>query len=234
MRHKLRRAFLVSATLLMCGSPAYSQSDQEIVRVCMDRHGFERPLMDCTAHYISRRQAGPDGRIAIDCARRFGPGPDAMYCVLHNQSGPEMQLALDCARRHGGFNQQTGVCIAFNTVLKEVNPEWQMAAQCVAQYGVTKVAVGCAATRLTVAEFEKCKQGIGSSQGCFGPNNDIRRFVAGAYEAARRESSPVGGAVRFATGISPDAIRQHGPLGGPNSEARKACNAVAGIFGGRC
>jgi len=223
---------LISMPLL--SRPAAAQSDQEIVRFCTNRHGFDNAVIDCIGYYVARRQAGPNGRIAWDCTQRYGAGQEAMYCIVQSQAGPEARLAMDCVQRNGGFNQQTGVCIAFGTMVKELNPEGQMVAQCVAQYGVSKVAAACAATRLTVAEFDKCKNGIGTANGCFGPNNDLRRHIEGAYAAARREANPVEGAIRFGTGISVGDIRRHGPLGGENSEARKACNAVAGVFGGRC
>jgi len=54
-------------------------------------------------------------------------------------------------------------------------------------------------------------------------------------EIAQRESGAVAKVLAGTTGISVDAIVQNkSPLGGENSEARRACNAVAGVFGGKC
>jgi hypothetical protein len=54
------------------------------------------------------------------------------------------------------------------------------------------------------------------------------------YNAAHRERNVQEAIIRGQTGVSMRDIRQHGPLGGQGSEARRACNAVAGIFGRRC
>ncbi len=37
-----------------------------------------------------------------------------------------------------------------------------------------------------------------------------------------------------ATGINPEDWRRYGIGGGPNSELRRACNALTGLFGGHC
>jgi hypothetical protein len=59
-----------------------------------------------------------------------------------------------------------------------LNPEMQMAVECVtASKGNPKAAAVCTAGRLTQAELDKCKKGIGTAGGCFGPNNDVRKFV---------------------------------------------------------
>lgn len=54
------------------------------------------------------------------------------------------------------------------------------------------------------------------------------------YNAAHREANPVTAVIRGHVGVSVRDIQKHGILGGNNSEARKACNAIAGIFGGGC
>jgi hypothetical protein len=53
-------------------------------------------------------------------------------------------------------------------------------------------------------------------------------------QAAGREYGLPEAAVRIGTGISMRDIQERGILGGDNSEARKACNALAGLLGGRC
>ena len=115
-----------------------------------------------------------------------------------------------------------------------LNHEGQVTADCVAQFGVSYATGGCVAGRLTADELNKCfTDGIGG-RGCFGDNNTLISMIRGNVAAAQRESTLPGQVVRGTTGISIDDIRDRGPLGGDNSEARKACNAVAGIFGGKC
>jgi hypothetical protein len=59
-------------------------------------------------------------------------------------------------------------------------------------------------------------------------------IVTQNLEIAKRESGDLAKVLAGTTGISVDAINKGGILGGENSEARKACNAVAGLVGGRC
>jgi hypothetical protein len=49
-------------------------------------------------------------------------------------------------------------------------------AKCVGEAGgePTRTAV-CAAGRLTLNELNKCEKGIGTDDGCFGPNNSVRQ-----------------------------------------------------------
>ncbi|UUC95587.1 hypothetical protein [Comamonas sp. C11] len=59
------------------------------------------------------------------------------------------------------------------------NREAQLAAEC-STAGNPQMVGSCIATRLTQAELQKCKQGIGTSNGCFGPNNTIRIHLENA------------------------------------------------------
>jgi len=115
-----------------------------------------------------------------------------------------------------------------------VNREGQIAAECAAQYGPSKVAAACIASRLTVAEVAKCFNDGFGGRGCFGDSNTIVQTLRANFEAAQRERDPASAWVRLSSGISVTAIRDNGILGGDNSDARKACDSVAGLFGGRC
>ena len=96
------------------------------------------------------------------------------------------------------------------------NREMQLAAECTSA-GHPKAVASCIAVRLTAAEMDKCKNGIGSANGCFGPNNTLRLHLEGAIAAAQRESGVVDQAIRVGTGISPKDIRENDWRGGPNS-----------------
>lgn len=115
-----------------------------------------------------------------------------------------------------------------------VNHEGQVAAECVAQYGPSKAGATCIATRLSVDEIEKCfNDGIGG-RGCFGDNNTVVQILRANLEAAQRESDPASAWVRLSTGVSFGDILDKGPLGGENSDARKLCNDIGGMFGLEC
>lgn len=58
--------------------------------------------------------------------------------------------------------------------------------------------------------------------------------MARNFEISKRESGEIAKGVAATTGISLGDIQRRGPLGGDNSEARKICNGVAGMFGGKC
>lgn len=151
-----------------------------------------------------------------------GPAPFPMPHPFPN--GPFQQPAVP--PQHVGAGQLAG---AFG-----VNREGQIAAQCVSQFGMTWAAAGCVTTNLTVVELNKCfTDGIGG-RGCFGDNNTLVHMIRANFEAAQRERGALNQTIRATTGISVRDIERHGPLGGPNSDARKLCNGLAGIVGGRC
>jgi hypothetical protein len=114
------------------------------------------------------------------------------------------------------------------------NHETQVSAACAEEFGVSYAAAGCIVSELTAEELSKCfEDGVGG-EGCFGDNNTLVRIVAANIEAAAREDGDINQAIRATTGVSVRDIEDEGILGGENSEARKACNAIAGIFGGGC
>lgn len=115
-----------------------------------------------------------------------------------------------------------------------VNHEGQVAAECIGQYGASQAAAACIATKLTVDEIAKCfSDGVGG-HGCFGDSNTVVQILRDNFDAAQREADPASAWIRLSTGISPGDIQENGPLGGENSDARKVCNGIAGLFGGKC
>ena len=54
------------------------------------------------------------------------------------------------------------------------------------------------------------------------------------WQSAAREETLGAVALRTGVGISVRDIQERGPLGGDGSEARKLCNGIVGIFGGKC
>lgn len=115
-----------------------------------------------------------------------------------------------------------------------MNHEAQVAANCASEYGVSQAAAVCIVGQLTAEEVYKCLSDGFGGQGCFGDNNTLVNMAQANIDAAQREANVVTGSIRLSTGVSVRDIEENGPLGGENSDARKACDAVAGIFGGRC
>jgi hypothetical protein len=59
------------------------------------------------------------------------------------------------------------------------NRESQLAAECAMLKEPSSIGA-CIAGRLTTNEVQKCKNGIGTSNGCFGPNNSLRKALENA------------------------------------------------------
>jgi hypothetical protein len=59
------------------------------------------------------------------------------------------------------------------------NPEIQIASECAAA-GSPMAVAACTSSRLTTRELQKCGNGIGTPDGCFGPNNTLRRHLENA------------------------------------------------------
>lgn len=114
------------------------------------------------------------------------------------------------------------------------NTEGQVAIGCVSKFGYSQAAGLCIVGTLGTLEVDKCfRDGIGG-RGCFGNNNTLLNIISSNLEAAQREPNAFSQSVRATTGISMKDIEEHGPLGGENSDARKVCDGITGIFGGHC
>ena len=86
----------------------------------------------------------------------------------------EQQVALQCAAQSDGDTTGFAACAGSNLFNLNLNPEQQIAVSCVVETGGQPyAAAGCIATRLTARELEKCADGIGGDDGCFGNNNDL-------------------------------------------------------------
>lgn len=95
----------------------------------------------------------------------------------------------------------------------------------------------CVGLLILLGEMTKAANG----EKAFGDNGEVMKLlkapikiVEGNVAAATAESGDGAKAIRVVTGISLKDIEKFGPLGGENSEARKLCNAIAGIGGGKC
>jgi hypothetical protein len=118
-----------------------------------------------------------------------------------------------------------------NLKIDRPDGESLVAIACVSKFGLTRGAAGCVSGALTAAEIEKCYNNAAGGKGCFGNNDTLRTWMQDNWNAARRESDPAAALLRISSGFSLGNIQQHGPLGGPDSDARNACNAV---FSGQC
>lgn len=99
------------------------------------------------------------------------------------QVDPNIQRLVSCTQQMAASGQVNywalGTCAFGPQILAQLdpNPEAMIAIQCAVQSGgEPEVFVGCTAGQLAVRELDKClKHGIGTDEGCFGPNNSLSK-----------------------------------------------------------
>lgn len=107
-------------------------------------------------------------------------------CMAGQQLDPNIQRLISCSQQMAASGQVNywalGTCAFGPQILAKLdpNPEAMIAIQCAVQSGgEPEVFVGCTAGQLAVRELDKClEHGIGTDEGCFGPNNSL----SNAYE----------------------------------------------------
>lgn len=174
---------------------------------------------------------------------------DVALCIGEDYLGQNERYYLGCVTRNsaesGGINYGAAVACG---LAKDLNPEQQIAVDCAVKTGGQPKAFAiCAGGRLMAREVEKCWQGgIATDGGCFGPNNEFRKFadsinnrvgqtfgqnsvVAEAYSLWHNNvlaPGPNHAMVRAANTVIGDL--RNGP--GPNNEFVKFGNAVSEGF----
>jgi uncharacterized membrane protein len=231
----------IGSEFLTCVSKGQMTAEQARVFDCaVNNQGSYAEMGTCAVGGLLT----PEQRRIYDCVARNNGYQNMGLCAAATQLTPEQSRLANCVLSNRGSYTQMGVC----AVGGGLTPEQQVFVQCAVTSGGQPYAyAGCVGTQLTVNELQKCfTQGVGGN-GCFGENNTFVRDIRNALKDVSQGPGPnndlvgrdgfvmrnVAPAVAW-TGVDLGAIAEHGPLGGDNSEARKGCNAVAGIFGGRC
>ena len=219
------------ACMMQGYADANDQKRMTLARDCLQKNDNNKDIFVCLAQGIGIVEGNPETNAALYCSATQKNVAGFRDCMIDNIAAARLSrdelAALTCVQKYG-LDPQAVVCTAVGAMIRSMNPESQTTATCVAKYGFSKVAAACAAARLTADEFEKCQRGIGTSNGCFGPNNSIRRHLEDQINAARREANVGTAAIRATTGVSLRDIERRGILGGDNSEFRKACNFLFG------
>jgi tetratricopeptide (TPR) repeat protein len=102
---------------------------------------------------------------------------DVANCVGKQVLGENEQYYLSCVTQNTGSYSGMAVC----ALAKDLTPEQQIALSCVVESGgVVYAYAACVGGQLTARELAKCwDEGIATQEGCFGPNNEIRKFFDG-------------------------------------------------------
>lgn len=161
-------------------------------------------------------------------------------CIGDATLGDNERYYLACVTRNKGLLWAAAVC----ALAKDLTPEQQIAIACAIQTGGQPYAfAACTGGQLLSRELDKCWQnGIGTDDGCFGPNNEYKKFLSGVDEQMRRTFGDQSVAYQayqlwqnnvLAPGPNHEVVKfmnnglhdiQNGP--GPNNEYVKAGNAV--------
>jgi len=187
-------------------------------------------------------------QLGIQCAMQSqGDLREFVACAQNQVVLPQAgQILVDCAARSGGTTNGLLTCAGGNLLANQLNPEQQIAVQCVVQTGGQPyAAASCTATQLTLRELSKCvTNGVGGPDGCFGDNNDlvgqngwtVRSFnnvVSDIQHGPGPTNDLVGSngfVVRTFQNIQSDI--QNGP--GPNNDLVGCNGFVNRMFGGHC
>lgn len=114
-------------------------------------------------------------------------------CIAEPNLGQNERRYLQCIMSN---SQQQGQVswgpAAACAVAGDLNAEWQIAVSCaVNSGGEPLVFAGCTGGQLMTREISKCwSGGIGTSNGCFGPNNEFRRWADQMNQYVQRTFGP--------------------------------------------
>lgn len=153
--------------------------DQQAALACAIRsNGDANSFAGCIGNKFIG-QLTQDERTALDCARQSSGRITAFAtCAGTRILGPRLsqdqRSAIECLAQSGGNPSGFATCAGNKVLNSQLNPEQQIAVQCIAQSaGQPYAAAACTATRLTARELQKCVNGIGTENGCYGPRNDL-------------------------------------------------------------
>jgi hypothetical protein len=176
------------------------------------------------------------------CVRKATNTIDRANCVGQQVLGDDGRYYANCLAQNRESTSAALVC----ALAKDLTPEQQIALNCAITTGGEPHAFAvCAAGQLTAREIDKCwKYGVATDEGCFGPNNEIRKYwnsVDGTLKHAFGENSEAYKAFTFyknnvaAPGPGHEVVRaantvirdlREGP--GPGNDVVQAATAISG------
>lgn len=155
-----------------------------------------------------------------ECASSASDKVDLANCVGQQVLGSNERYYANCVA-HNRDASGAMVC----ALAKDLTPEQQIALNCaVTTGGEPHAYAACVGGQLTQREISKCwDYGIATDSGCFGPNNEIRKYwntVDGSLRTALGENSVVYEAFVF--------YKDNVAMPGPGHEFVRAANTVIG------
>ncbi|WP_139236208.1 hypothetical protein [Pseudomonas sp. NFACC06-1] len=156
-----------------------------------------------------------------ECSKQYDTKDDIALCAGKEFLGKNELYYAKCLKKNKTDFGAAAAC----GLAKDLTPEQQIAVSCAVKTGgVPKLFLICAGGQLLAREVDKCwEYGIATADGCFGPNNDIRKFVDnidGTMRTALGENSEVYKAFKL--------YKDNVLMPGPNHEMVKAFNTALG------
>jgi len=146
--------------------------------------------------YAAQREDIPEPtRVALSCAQNAEDWRRFAGCVVGSKLniGGDLGKITACAAANGGDPITTAACSAYF----DLTPEQQIAIQCASQSSDAMTFVACTGGQLTLREYMKCQGKAVAQEDCFGPNNEIRKFVRNMGLGDIQENTVVAQALNF-------------------------------------
>jgi hypothetical protein len=167
-------------------------------------------------------QAGlpPEQARLVACASNAQTYASGAACMIAPALGKQASMVLQCAADSNGSATGAAICMAGPSM----NAELRIAAECVASSGgVPMTFAACAGGRLTMKEMQQCVAGgFRSDKGCFGPNNEIVKYLDAEEKILRGVLKAAGLETAYNNAISD---LKSGKLGEGN-DIRRAYEAI--------
>lgn len=153
-----------------------------------------------------------------ECTETAGSDRYAVaQCIGDTTLDENERYYLGCVTKNQGDLKTAAVC----ALAKDLNPEQQIALSCaIASAGEPTTFATCTGGQLLERGLDKCLDyGIATNRGCFGSNNEYRRFLSGVDDQMRRTFGTSSVAYQAYQAWQNDVLAP-----GPNHEVVKALN----------
>lgn len=220
--------------------PAYRVTEQ-----CLQDHpDDDGEALICSTGREDLKDGYAKMRKVQECAKKHKKNSDIAICAGDQFLGDNERYYAKCAKDNMTDYSAAAAC----GLSKDLTPEQQIALSCAVKTGGNpKAFLICTGGQLLAREIDKCwKYGVATDDGCFGPNNDLRKFADGIdsrMKTALGENSEVYKAYKLykdnvlLPGPSHDGVKafntalndlQHGP--GQNNDIVKAGNELGKLI----
>lgn len=156
--------------------PGFTSTDAAKAAACINKYPKDYAAAAVCFEAGNKLPEGSDEAVA--CANSADDYKKFAGCMVTTKlfgntlSGDGGRL-VNCAAQSGGDGIGTLACMAGSSL----TPEQQIALQCAAQSPDLITFAGCTGGQLSLREFIKCQGREFGDEVCFGPNNEIRKFL---------------------------------------------------------